>query len=218
MTVAADDAPGFSTEELEAARKLFQAEAEFMWEAKSLHNLPPSDLPEIAFAGRSNVGKSSLINGLLGRKDLARASNTPGRTQSLVFFNLAGRLRIVDLPGYGYARASKSKIKDWTKLTRDFLRGRAKLGRLCLLVDARHGLKPSDHEMMELLDEAALSYQLILTKQDKLKGDMAERVLAATTAAAAKRRAAHPDVLLTSSTTGAGLPELRAHLAAFAEN
>lgn len=217
MTDLHDEAARFSPDEIEAGRKLFQAEARFLWEAKSLDNLPPTDLPEVAFAGRSNVGKSSLINGLLGRKDLARASNTPGRTQSLVFFDLAERLRIVDLPGYGYARASKSKVKDWTRLTRDFLRGRAKLARLCLLVDARHGLKASDQEMMALLDEAALSYQVVLTKRDKMKAEEAERVLRETEAAAAKRRAAHPVVLMTSSARGDGLPELRAELARFAE-
>lgn len=208
---------GFSAQAIEAGRKLFQAEARFMWEAKALDNLPAPELPEIAFAGRSNVGKSSLINALLGRKDLARASNTPGRTQSLVFFDLDDRLRIVDLPGYGYARASKSKVRDWTRLTRDFLRGRSKLARLCLLVDGRHGLKPSDHEMMEVLDEAALSYQVVLTKRDKLKAEAAATVLAETQAAAAKRRAAHPVVLMTSALNGDGMAELRAHLAAFAD-
>ena len=218
MTAPADDAAVLSPEALEAGRKLFRGEARFHWEAKALDDLPPPVLPEVAFAGRSNVGKSSLINALLGRKDLARASNTPGRTQSLVFFDLAGRLRVVDLPGYGYARASKSKVRDWTRLTRDFLRGRQKLARLCLLVDARHGLKPGDHDMMTLLDEAALSYQVVLTKRDKLKAGEAERVLAETTAAAAKRRAAHPVVLMTSSAKGDGLAELRAHLAMFAED
>lgn len=203
---------------IEAGRLLFQGESSFMWEAKSLDNLPEPGLPEIAFAGRSNVGKSSLINGLLGRKDLARASNTPGRTQSLVFFDLAARLRIVDLPGYGYARVSRSKVHDWTKLTRDFLRGRQALRRLCLLVDGRHGLKPSDHDMMEMLDDAALSYQLVLTKHDKLKDGDASRVLAETEEAAKKRRAAHPTVLLTSAEKGYGLPELRAHLATFADD
>jgi GTP-binding protein len=214
---APDQKLAFPADAIEAARKLFQSEAEFLWEAKSLDNLPPADLPEIAFAGRSNVGKSSLINALLGRKDLARASNTPGRTQSLVFFDLGDRLRIVDLPGYGYARASKTKISDWNQLTKNFLRGRAKLVRLCLLVDGRHGLKPSDHEMMSMLDDAALSYQVILTKRDKLKDGLADRVLDATSAEAAKRRAAHPVVLVTSADKGHGLPELRTHLAQFAE-
>ena len=217
MMVRDDEAAGFSPEAIEAGRKLFQAEARFLWEAKSLDNLPPPDLPEIAFAGRSNVGKSSLINALPGRKALANASNTPGRTQSLVFFDLAEKLRIVDLPGYGYARASKSKVRDWTKLTRDFLRGRVKLTRLCLLVDGRHGFKPGDHEMMKLLDESALSYQVILTKRDKLTEQEAARVLAETTAEATKRRAAHPEVLLTSAAKGDGLAELRAHLAMFAD-
>lgn len=209
-------AAGPTAKAIEAGRVLFQGEAQFLWEAKALDNLPPPDLPEIAFAGRSNVGKSSLINGLLGRKDLARASNTPGRTQSLVFFDLAGRLRLVDLPGYGYAKVSRSKVKDWTQLTRDFLRGRRTLERLCLLVDGRHGLKPGDEEMMAMLDDAALSFQVILTKVDKLKPHESARVLEATSTAAAKRRAAHPDVLVTSSAKGAGMAELRAYLTEFA--
>lgn len=218
MTDPAESAAEPDAHAIEAGRRLFQAEARFLWEAKALDNLPPPDLPEIAFAGRSNVGKSSLINGLLGRKDLARASNTPGRTQSLVFFDLANRLRLVDLPGYGYAKVSRSKVKDWTRLTRDFLRGRSTLERLYLLVDARHGFKPSDHEMMEMLDEAALSYQVILTKRDKVKAQDAARVLAETTEAAAKRRAAHPEVLMTSAAKGDGLPELRAYMAAYAKS
>ncbi len=211
-----DDPKALTAAELEAGRKLFQAEATFLWESKALDNLPAPTLPEIAFAGRSNVGKSSLINALLGRKDLARASNTPGRTQSLVFFDLGGRLRVVDLPGYGYAKVSRSKVRDWTKLTRDFLRGRSKLARLCLLVDGRHGFKPGDLEMMSLLDDAALSYQIVLTKRDKITAAEADRVLAETERAAAKRRAAHPVVLMTSAAKGDGMAELRAHLAAFA--
>lgn len=204
-------------ERLEAGRLLFARECEFLWEAKSLDNLPPLGLPEIAFAGRSNVGKSSLVNALVGQKALARSSRTPGRTQSLVFFELGDRLRLVDLPGYGYAKVSRSKVHDWTELTRDFLRGRQSLARLFLLVDARHGFKPSDEEMMSLLDKAALSYQIILTKADKLKPNQRMAMHIKTQEAAAKHRAAHPDVLLTSSDKGIGIAELRARIAALAE-
>lgn len=205
-----------SPERLEAGRLLFSRECDFLWEAKALDNLPPLGLPEIAFAGRSNVGKSSLVNALTGQKALARSSNTPGRTQSLVFFELGERLRLVDLPGYGYAKVSRSKVKDWTQLTRDFLRGRSTLARLYLLVDARHGFKPSDFEMMDMLDDAALSYQIILTKADKLKPNQQLAIVDGTKAATKKRRAAHPEVLLTSSDKNIGIAELRSRMAALA--
>lgn len=205
-----------SPEQLEAGRLLFSRECDFLWEAKALDNLPPHGLPEIAFAGRSNVGKSSLVNALTGQKALARSSNTPGRTQSLVFFELGDRIRLVDLPGYGYAKVSRSKVKDWTELTRDFLRGRSSLARLYLLVDARHGFKPSDHEMMDMLDDAALSYQIILTKADKLKPNQQLAIVEATKAATKKRRAAHPEIMLTSSDKNIGIAGLRSRIAALA--
>ncbi len=214
------DSPSFddrdTPERLEDGRLLFSKECEFLWEAKALDNLPPLGLPEVAFAGRSNVGKSSLVNALTGQKALARSSNTPGRTQSLVFFELGQRLRLVDLPGYGYAKVSRSKVADWTELTQDFLRGRSTLARLYLLVDARHGFKPSDHEMMDMLDESALSYQIILTKADKLKPNQQLTMLAATEAVAKKRRAAHPEVLLTSAGKNIGIAALRSRMAALA--
>jgi GTP-binding protein len=177
--------------------------------------MPQASLPEIAFAGRSNVGKSSLLNALTGRKNLARASVTPGRTRQLNFFALAGRLMLVDLPGYGYASAAKSDIKAWTGLTRAYLKGRASLRRVLVLVDARHGLKEPDREMMRMLDAAAVSYQLVLTKADKVKAGP-EELLATIGAEAAGHVAAHPEVLATSAVTGSGMAELRAALACFA--
>jgi GTP-binding protein len=180
-----------------------------------MDGLPPADLPEVAFAGRSNVGKSSLINGLVGHKKLARASNEPGRTREVNFFVLDDVLRLVDLPGYGFARASKSKVKDFQNLGRAYLRGRPNLKRVYLLIDARHGLKPPDAEAMDALDEAAVSYQIVLTKSDKLRAaGEAEQVVAATAKAIAKRPAAFPRVVATSSEKGTGLPQLRAEIAA----
>ena len=202
---------------LAAGRWLFAQSCSFVTSATGEANLPPMTLPEVAFAGRSNVGKSSLLNALTGRKTLARTSNTPGRTQQLNFFDLGGRLMLVDLPGYGYARASKSAIKQWTGLTRRFLKGRANLRRVCLLIDARHGLKDSDDEIMKELDSAAVSYQAVLTKVDKLKPSEQARVRAATEKALAKHPAAHPEVFLTSSVKGTGIDELRAALAALQE-
>ena len=201
---------------IENARKLFAQECRFVTGAASLDGLPADNLPEVAFAGRSNVGKSSLINALTGRKTLARTSNTPGRTRQLNFFDLGGRLMIVDLPGYGFARASKAEARAWTRLTRDYLRGRAGLRRLCLLIDARHGLKPSDLDLMAMLAETAVPYRVILTKADKLKGtDLAAR-RAETEQVLRSHAAAIPDVFATSASKGSGIAELRADLAALA--
>ncbi|MCW5725753.1 MAG: ribosome biogenesis GTP-binding protein YihA/YsxC [Maricaulaceae bacterium] len=182
--------------------------------AVSLDGLPPADRAEAAFAGRSNVGKSSLINALTGRKNLARASNTPGRTQELNFFDLGDSLRLVDLPGYGFAAAPKQAAARWKRLTRDYLRGRANLKRVYLLVDARHGIKPLDEDVMAALDSAAVSYQIVLTKADKLKTGELDQRLAETAETVRKRPAAHPEVLVTSSEKNTGLEALRAAIAA----
>ena len=208
--------PALSADELERGRRLFAGACGFVAGAAALDQIPSATLVEIAFAGRSNVGKSSLVNALTGRKTLARVSHTPGRTQQLNFFDLGGRLMLVDLPGYGFAQAAKTKVESWTQLTRDYLRGRASLRRVCLLVDARHGLKPVDRTAMDLLDEAAVSYQVVLTKADEPKPAqlMANRDTGA--ADLAKRRAAHPEVLVTSARDGVGVAELRAVLAQFA--
>jgi len=205
-----------SKAQLEAGRLLFARDVTFMLSAVSLETLPPARLPEICFAGRSNVGKSSLINALTNRKGLARASNTPGRTRELNYFNVDERLFVVDLPGYGYAKASKSDIARWTKLTRQFLFGRASLRRVFLLIDSRHGLKDSDLELMAMLDETAVTYQLILTKTDKLKKGELEKVSTKTQKAIAKRPAAFPQIINTSSETKNGLDLLRAEIATLA--
>lgn len=209
--------PGPLEDALERGRRLFAAECHFLAAAAAVAQLPSTGLPEIAFAGRSNVGKSSLVNALTGRRSLARTSNTPGRTQALIFFDLAGRLGLVDLPGYGYAKVSKTKAAAWTALTCDYLAGRATLRRLCLLVDARHGLKASDGALMELLDRAAVVYQVVLTKIDKLTPPARARAVAEAEAAVARRAAAHPAVIATSARAGEGIPRLRAELAALAE-
>lgn len=202
----------FTPEEIEAARILFARRATFVMGAAKIDQLPDPDLPEIAFAGRSNVGKSSLINGLVGMKGLARASNEPGRTREVNFFDLDGKMRLVDLPGYGWAKASKTTVKKFQDLGRDYLRGRVTLKRVYLLIDARHGLKAVDTEALDALDLAAVSYQIVLTKADKIKPHEAEKVREATLKAISKRPAAYPAVAVTSSEKGAGLPELRAEI------
>jgi GTP-binding protein len=207
---------GASAAAIEFGRWLFAQTCTFLVSAATAEQLPAPALPEIAFAGRSNVGKSSLVNALTGRKTLARTSNTPGRTRQLNVFDLGNRLLLADLPGYGYARAAKGDIKQWTSLTRAYLKGRPNLRRVCLLIDARHGIKDSDRAIMAVLDTAAMSYQVILTKADKAAPALAS-VQAAAAAELAKRPAAHPEVLPTSARTGAGIAELRAALAALAE-
>jgi len=201
---------------VEAGRRLFARECTFVAAAPTLAAMPPPVLPEIAFAGRSNVGKSSLVNALTGRRTLARTSHTPGRTQALIFFTLGDALGLVDMPGYGYAEAPKTLVAAWTQLVRDYLRGRPTLRRLCLLVDSRHGIKDTDRELMDLLDEAALSFQVVLTKCDKATGPVLERLVAAVDAEIGRHPAAHPDVVATSSRTGFGVEVLRAGLAALA--
>ena len=197
---------------IEQGRKLFSGDWRFVFAAPSIETLPPMAGTEIAFAGRSNVGKSSLINALTGRIALARTSHTPGRTQELIFFEGPERagLRLVDMPGYGYAAAPKAKVASWTALIHQFLLGRASLARVYVLIDARHGLKDVDRDVFKTLDKAAVSYQVVLTKADQVKPvELAPRI-AETAAALAKHPAAFPEVLATSSRTGAGMPELRA--------
>ena len=208
--------PDFTDVQIEDGRLLFAREVLFMLSVVNLDALPPADRPEICFAGRSNVGKSSLINALTNRKGLARASNTPGRTRELNYFNVDERLNLVDLPGYGYARAPKTEISNWTRLTRAFLRGRAGLRRVFLLIDSRHGIKPSDIELMEVLDEAAVTYQLVLTKSDKVKKAELAKVMRRTSRTIGKRPAAHPELMVTSSEKKTGLDDLRAEIATLA--
>ena len=207
----------FDDEALEAARVLFAHPCEFMMGAVKMDGLPPADLPEVAFAGRSNVGKSSLINALVGQKYLARASNEPGRTREINFFVLDGKLRLVDLPGYGFARVSRTSKDKFQNLGRQYLRGRPNLKRVYLLIDSRHGLKEPDTEALDALDTAAVSYQIILTKADKIKPAEVEAVVAKTTAQIAKRPAAFPRVLATSSEKGTNMPLLRAEIMATCE-
>jgi GTP-binding protein len=213
--MTAPDSP-FTPEDLEAARILFAREASFVMGAASLEGLPAPDLPEVAFAGRSNVGKSSLINALVSRHRLARASTEPGRTREVNFFLLDQRLRLVDLPGYGFAKVSRSTARTFQDLGRAYLRGRPNLKRVYLLIDARHGLKAPDGEALDALDRSAVSYQVVLTKSDKIKPAEAASLVLATQAAIAKRPAAFPRVIATSAEKGGGLPELRAEIAAAA--
>jgi GTP-binding protein len=207
------DDPSDDPDLLEAGRKLFAGEADFVWAASKADGLPPMRGVEIAFAGRSNVGKSSLVNALTGRKTLARTSHTPGRTQELNFFDLGDKLRMVDMPGYGYAAAGKEKVAAWTRLIKAYLRGRANLARVYVLIDSRHGLKALDLEVLHLLDVAAVSYQIVLTKADEPKASELEKRIAETTAALAKRPAAFPLIRPTSSRDGTGVAELRADIA-----
>ena len=201
---------------IEAGRKLFAAECRFFYAAQRLDQLPPAAGPEVAFAGRSNVGKSSLLNALTGRRALARVSTEPGRTRQLNFFDLAGRLTLVDMPGYGYARAGKAVKQDWQGLMFNYLRGRPTLRRVMLLLDARIEVKQADIEVMELLDRAAVTFQLVLTKADAVKPTPLERKLAEANALARSHPAAYPQVIVTSSENGDGIDDLRAALAMLA--
>ncbi|MDH5750582.1 MAG: ribosome biogenesis GTP-binding protein YihA/YsxC [Rhodospirillales bacterium] len=201
---------------LEYGRWLFAQQCAFVMGAAELEQIPDHSLVEVAFAGRSNVGKSSLINALTGHKALARTSNTPGRTQQINFFLLGELLMLADLPGYGYARAPKSDVAKWTELVNAYLKGRTHLRRVCLLIDSRHGLKDSDRSVMDMLDEAAVSYQAVLTKCDKVKGVELAKITASVKDELAARPASHPDIIATSAAKGLGISELRALLAALA--
>ena len=202
----------FTAEEIEAGRLLFAQECTFLLGAAGLDQIPESTLPEIAFAGRSNVGKSSLVNALTGRKTLARTSHTPGRTQQLNFFDLGARLMIADMPGYGYARAPKAEVEKWTRLVNAYLKGRQQLLRVLVLIDARHGLKEVDHKVMKMLDTSAVSYQLVLTKIDKVKPGPLEKLLEKMRGEMSRHVAAHPIIRCTSSAKKQGIEELRAEI------
>ena len=202
----------YNDNDIERGRRLFAQECNFLLGTDSLQQLPQPSLPEVAFVGRSNVGKSSLVNALTGRKTLARTSNTPGRMQQLNFFNLGGQLILVDLPGYGYAKAPKKQVFAWTKTLKAFLRGRVPLRRICLLIDARHGLKDVDREMMDLMDGAAVVYQIVMTKIDKAKHQVLSDVIIATQKELLTRPAAYPILFRTSSLDKLGLLDLRANL------
>ena len=201
---------------LEAGRLLFAGPCDFVMGVAEAEQLPAPDLPEVAFAGRSNVGKSSLINALTGRNTLARTSNTPGRTREVNLSRLGDRLLLADLPGYGYAKAPKGEVDRWNRLIGDYLRGRPSLRRVCLLIDGRHGPKPSDDDAMAMLDRAAVSYQLVLTKTDKIRKAVLAEVVARTEATARRHVAAHPVVAVTSAEKGDGIAELRAEIARLA--
>jgi GTP-binding protein len=206
-----------AAEKLAAARKMFAGACEFVWGTGDINSLPPESLPEIAFVGRSNAGKSSLINALTNRKTLARVSHTPGRTREINFFKLGDRLMLADLPGYGYAKASKTMTAEWQKLIFSYLRGRASLRRVSLLIDARRGVLDLDKEVMDLLDEAAVSFGVVLTKIDKLSPEEVAEVVAATDVEARKHTAAYPEICATSAFRGMGLDPLKVQLAALAD-
>jgi GTP-binding protein len=214
-----EDIAAFTPTDIAKGEALFKGPCTFVKGVVHIADLPNDGRPEIAFAGRSNVGKSSLINALTGRTSLARVSDTPGRTRELNFFTLGknAALYLVDMPGYGYARASKTQVKGWTRLIGDYLKGRRELKRVFVLLDARHGIKPNDKETMKLLDEAAVSYQVVLTKADKPKASELKAIQARVASELAKHPAAYPQIITTSARTGAGIPELRAAVALLAE-
>jgi GTP-binding protein len=201
---------------LEAGRRLFTQACEFVAGVADLARLPPMRLPEVAFAGRSNVGKSSLINALTGRRQLARISQTPGRTQQINLFDLGNRLTLVDLPGYGYAQAPKPTVEAWQRLVRAYLRGRSSLRRTCVLIDARHGLKSNDREFMTMLAEAAVAFQLVLTKADLIRERELADLVGGLGSELERQLGAHPNLIVTSAQTGRGIDQLRAELAALA--
>lgn len=203
----------YSPEQIEQANHLFKGECNFIAGSTAIANLPTNNLPEIAFAGASNVGKSSIINALTNRRTLVRTSSNPGHTKQLNFFKLRDNLVLVDLPGYGYAKASKASIEEWTGLTKDYLRGRANLKRVCLLIDSRRNLKPGDVEIMNLMDEVAVIYQIILTKTDQVKKTDVDKIISAIKTSAKKHTAMHPEIIATSSREGQGIETLRTELA-----